>query len=154
MDCPKCVGILEKKKVEGIEVDVCPICEGMWFDAGELEDVIRVDSKDFDYIDVGREELDGKELTAANIDLNSRKGKCPKCSDGTILLQKQYEKKHTVRIDMCPKGHGLWLDGGEIESLRKRGVVRLKERLDLLLGIIKYAFSKDGFRNLMRRSGR
>lgn len=149
MDCPKCVGKLEKKIVEGIEVDVCTVCEGIWFDAGELEAVIKKDSKDFDYIDVGREAFDGKELAAAGIDLDSRKGKCPRC--GTELIQTQYEKGHKVQVDICPKGHGLWLDGGEIESLRKRGLVKLRDRMELKMDMIRFAFSKNGFNALLNK---
>lgn len=154
MDCPKCVGKLEKKTVENIEIDACTVCEGIWFDAGELEAVIKGDSKDFDYIDVGRESLDGLELAAAKIDLDSKKGKCPRCDDGTELLQTQYEKDRKVRVDICPKGHGLWLDGGEIKLLRKRGLVKLREHIELRMDIMRFAFSKDGFnvlRNKFRR---
>lgn len=146
MDCPKCVGKLEKKKVENIEVDACSVCEGIWFDAGELEDVVKADSKDFDYIDVGREAFDAEELKNANINLDEKKGKCPRCNDGTVLLQTEYEKNEKVKIDICPKGHGLWLDGGEIHSLRNRGLVNLKDRLNFELDVIKFAFSKNGFR--------
>ena len=35
MNCPKYVGKLEKKKMEGDEADVCFVREGIWFDAGE-----------------------------------------------------------------------------------------------------------------------
>lgn len=151
MDCPKCVGKLEKKKMEDVEIDACTVCEGIWFDAGELETVIKKDSKDFDYIDVGREAFDGKELAAAGIDLDNRKGKCPRCDDGTELVQTQYEKKQKVRIDICPKGHGLWLDGGEIKLLRKRGLVKLRDHMELRLDMMRFAFSKDGFRVLKNK---
>ncbi len=152
MDCPKCVGKLEEKTIEGIEVDVCTVCEGIWFDAGELEAVIKKDSKDFDYIDVGREAFDGKELATAGIDLDSRKGKCPRC--GTELVQTQYEKGHKVRVDICPQGHGLWLDGGEIELLRKRGLVKLRDRMELKMDMIRFAFSKNGFKTLLSKTRR
>lgn len=151
MDCPKCVGKLEKKKIENIEVDVCSVCEGIWFDAGELEAVIKADSKNFDYIDVGREEFDGAEITSRDINLNEKEGKCPRCKDDTMLLQAQYEKNQKIRVDICPKGHGLWLDGGEINLLRERGLVKLKEQVEYYLDLMKYAFSKDGFRDFMSR---
>ena len=46
MNCPKCVGKLEKKKVENVDIDTCFTCEGIWFDAGELEAIIKADSTD------------------------------------------------------------------------------------------------------------
>ena len=36
MKCPKCGGDLVEKE-QGQEVDVCPDCNGMWLDNGELE---------------------------------------------------------------------------------------------------------------------
>lgn len=142
MDCPKCVGKLEKKKVENIEVDACSVCEGIWFDAGELEAIIKADSTDrFDYIDVGREEFDGAEVARAGIDLNDKKGKCPRCEDNTMLVQTQYEKDEKLKIDMCPKGHGIWLDGGEIRMLRKKsGLYWMK--------LVRYSFSREGLKEL------
>ena len=73
MDCPRCPGKLEKKVMEGLEVDACFICEGIWFDAGELEKDITADSRDFDFIDVGREEFDGKETAEIKKELDRKK---------------------------------------------------------------------------------
>lgn len=40
--CPDCAGTeLKARKVEGVEVDVCPGCHGVWVDAGELDAVLR-----------------------------------------------------------------------------------------------------------------
>jgi len=151
MDCPKCVGKLEKKKMESIEVDSCFVCEGIWFDAGELEEVIKKDAEDFEYIDVGNEEFDGAEAAEFKKELNAKKGKCPRCQDGALLIKKEYEGKHKINVDICPKGHGVWLDGGEIQELRKRGLVNLKERIDFIKDFLSYAFSKEGFNDFMRR---
>jgi uncharacterized protein len=37
MKCPKCGADLHEKKLGHALVDVCPECQGMWLDAGELE---------------------------------------------------------------------------------------------------------------------
>jgi len=150
MDCPKCVGKLQKKKLENVEVDACFVCEGIWFDAGELEEVIKRDSKDFEYIDVGREEFDGAEVASLKEELDAKKGKCPRCQDGTQLVRKERAGRHTINVDVCPKGHGVWLDGGEILQLRERGLVALKEQWDHLKDFLRYAFSKEGFKDLFR----
>ena len=39
MKCPKCEVSLEKYKYEGIEIEKCPTCQGMWFDYQELDDL-------------------------------------------------------------------------------------------------------------------
>lgn len=154
MDCPKCVGKLEKKIMEDIEVDTCFACEGIWFDASELEEAVKRDSHNFKFLDVGREEFDGKEAAEFKKEFDTEIGKCPRCSDGTMLVCKKYKGKHTVNIDICPKGHGVWLDGGEIEELRKRGLVNLKDQVNFHLEFLRYIFSKDGFRDFMRQISR
>lgn len=44
MRCPKCGGHLETLGHEGVEIDRCKDCKGIWLDAGELESL--VESKD------------------------------------------------------------------------------------------------------------
>lgn len=128
MDCPKCIGKLEEK-------------------TGELESVIEADSKDrHDLDDLDDEELDGKELQSENLDLNHREGKCPRCADGTVLKPEKY---NLILADVCPKDHGIWLDGGEIQELRKRGLHHLKEYLENMLLYFKWAFSSAGFHQVM-----
>lgn len=39
MKCPKCGHDLAEKDLDGISVDVCGYCEGIFFDAGELDKV-------------------------------------------------------------------------------------------------------------------
>jgi hypothetical protein len=42
MKCPKCGSDLQEQELASVKVDVCPNCNGMWLDAGELELVGRV----------------------------------------------------------------------------------------------------------------
>lgn len=37
MKCPKCGHELREEELEGISVDRCTFCEGLWLDASELE---------------------------------------------------------------------------------------------------------------------
>jgi Zn-finger nucleic acid-binding protein len=52
---------------------------------------------------------------------------CPKC--GTMMRERE---RGDVIMDVCPEGHGIWLDGGELERLTN-------ERRD-------YARSHPGYR--------
>ncbi len=38
--CPKCNGALIETDYENIKVDVCDKCSGVWFDSGELAQVV------------------------------------------------------------------------------------------------------------------
>ena len=40
--------------------------------------------------------------------------KCPKC--GADLQEREM---HSVKVDLCPECHGMWLDQGELEILSK-----------------------------------
>jgi len=37
MKCPKCGHELKEERLEGISIDRCAFCEGLWLDANELE---------------------------------------------------------------------------------------------------------------------
>ena len=39
MQCPRCDGTLYETEYEGVKVDVCNKCTGVWLDAGELAQV-------------------------------------------------------------------------------------------------------------------
>jgi uncharacterized protein len=43
MKCPKCGADLQEREFHHVKVDVCPECNGMWFDAGEVDMIKRVD---------------------------------------------------------------------------------------------------------------
>lgn len=40
MHCPKCGHAMAEEKLESINVDRCTFCEGIYFDAGELEQLL------------------------------------------------------------------------------------------------------------------
>jgi len=45
MKCPKCGADLKTAEWSGIQVDRCPECLGVWFDAGEAEDLIKEEAR-------------------------------------------------------------------------------------------------------------
>ncbi|MEC5166370.1 Zn-finger nucleic acid-binding protein [Flavobacterium sp. PL11] len=40
MDCPTCKVALVMSDRQGIEIDYCPQCRGIWLDRGELDKII------------------------------------------------------------------------------------------------------------------
>jgi len=40
LKCPKCGNDMKAEQMQGIEVDVCTVCEGVYFDHGELETLL------------------------------------------------------------------------------------------------------------------
>lgn len=40
MDCPNCDEQLKMADRQGVEIDYCPQCRGVWLDRGELDKII------------------------------------------------------------------------------------------------------------------
>ncbi|MEM8678763.1 MAG: zf-TFIIB domain-containing protein [Planctomycetota bacterium] len=102
MHCPKCVRkSLKPYQVQHTDVlvEACPSCEGVWFDADELNQLLRVATKDL------------KVPKAAQ----PTRMTCPQCR---VVLQAFDYPQTYVEIDMCPKCHGLWLDKQELTEIK------------------------------------
>jgi len=39
MHCPKCGHVLTELEFKGVKIDRCLSCQGVWLDAGELEQI-------------------------------------------------------------------------------------------------------------------
>lgn len=151
MNCPKCLGKLEEKITEDFKVDVCFVCEGIWFDADELKNVLEADAKDFKFIDLSRKEFDGEETKDFRDTFDKAEAVCPKCQDNVKLVKKEFQGKHKVNVDICPRCNGIWLDGGEINELRKRGLVDIKEKINANISLLQYIFSIKGIKAFFRK---
>jgi Zn-finger nucleic acid-binding protein len=40
MNCPACQTTLQMTERQGVEIDYCPACRGVWLDRGELDKII------------------------------------------------------------------------------------------------------------------
>jgi len=106
MNCPKCQSpTLAEHKVEGVSVDRCSSCDGIWFDAQELSQLLAEDAR------VVAELRRGVEHELAD----AKKGRCPR--DSAELLRIYSAIDHRVTLDACADCHGIWLDGGEFAKL-------------------------------------
>ncbi len=112
MICPVCKHVMIDIEYHRIELDYCTNCRGVWFDADEL--FLLLGSMGF--TDQGLS-LDNIMHTPEARTAEERR-KCPICS----LKMKKVALGHEteVLIDACPKGDGLWFDGGEVSRLLKQ----------------------------------
>lgn len=110
LECPFCSGAMTKMEAEGVEVDVCAGgCGGMWFDRAELG---RVDEA---HESAGEGLLEVARDPRRRPDLGKRVS-CP--IDGEIMMRHFHSVKRAVVVDECPRCAGLWLDAGELASIR------------------------------------
>jgi len=111
MNCPRCNGELRVEDYEGIEVDRCQDCRGMWLDYGELEQLEEV-------------VLDRDEIAGMTV-YSQLKGElpCPKCGQA---MQRFSYRAYSVELDFCQEGHGTWLDAGEEKRVMEAMEQRIK----------------------------
>ena len=107
MHCPKCDTELAATTIQGIELDRCTGCDGVWFDEKELDNVLQLKSSDIRPLRGGR----------LREDANRKPGKCPR--DGNTLARIRSPRNTDIVVDACPACNGIWLDGGELERLAK-----------------------------------
>jgi Zn-finger nucleic acid-binding protein len=95
-----------------IELDHCLSCSGVWFDAGELALMLErmgLDSGGFSLAAaIGLPEAKTRE----------KRRRCPIC--GRRMRKVHIGQEPAVLIDVCPRGDGLWFDGGEVRQVIKQ----------------------------------
>ena len=109
MICPVCKKVMLVIEYNEIELDYCNQCGGVWFDAGELELMLKSADTENDMLknifnSMGAATKEGKR-------------RCPLCNKN---MKKVNIGQPDILIDACEQGEGLWCDGGEILKLVKQ----------------------------------
>jgi hypothetical protein len=106
VDCPHCGGAepLVALEHQHVEVDYCAKCRGVWLDAGEVE-LLYGDAR------AARDFLESRNP----VPRGEKPRRCPEC--GARMVKEATEGPRPVTIDRCVKGHGLWLDRGELATI-------------------------------------
>jgi len=110
MNCPACHIPLIVVEREGIEIDWCLECKGLWFDEGELELLGEKAGRRLEAEDLGRRAGD-------EVAQGSRK--CPRCRRRMERLELGAQAGQKVEVDRC-NAHGFWLDHGELGRILGR----------------------------------
>jgi Zn-finger nucleic acid-binding protein len=115
MKCPDDNADLAPAKRDGLEVEACPQCQGLWLNRQELN---ALEDEAFHLGD------DEKGTLMADPEPSTRV--CPQC--GKPMQSFQY-RFYDLQLDYCEDGHGFWLDAGEdgrVLDLMKEEEARLK----------------------------
>ena len=121
MRCPKCDGDFESFRYEGIDLDRCSSCEGLWFDAAEREQVAA--SERPEAIDSGSRRTARRFNEMTDVD-------CPRCA--TRMTRVADREQSHIEYEFCPACRGSFFDAGEFRDLSK---VSLAEKLKRILEI-------------------
>jgi Zn-finger nucleic acid-binding protein len=120
--CPRCsseqVIHLTKVRKEGLVIDFCTSCGGLWLDREEWKPLVGM----------------SRAVTRPpSIAMDFRRPDCPACSAGSGqavrgpespgLRPMGIEGLAGLEIDVCTACGGAWLDGGELKILQEQVVV-------------------------------
>ncbi len=110
MKCPRCQTEMQEIDFEGCRIDICPNCEGSWYDMDELAEIMELpldtlESSSLSPILVGDKH--------DKVDLNAPL-QCPRC--GQNMNRFRYLGTSEVWLDECPT-HGVFLDDGELTQM-------------------------------------
>jgi PAT family beta-lactamase induction signal transducer AmpG len=111
MRCPKCRADMEPVEHEGTEVDRCTICQGIWFDAGEI-DMLK-SKQAAAAIDIGDKKT-GKESNSID------RYDCPRC--GGAMVRVVDPVQNHIWYETCGGCNGSYLDAGELHDLSTRSI--------------------------------
>lgn len=102
--CPVCKAntLYDFNTSEGVTLDFCDKCRGVWFDRGEVANYVDLAS---DIPNLAEDLKSAAESPYA----------CPKCSVG--MQRMKYTPEGNLIIDRCPQCEGIFLDGGELRAL-------------------------------------
>jgi Zn-finger nucleic acid-binding protein len=143
MNCPKCNIPLEANIYEDIEIDKCNQCQGSWLDDGEIVKIAQTKEETFDPKLI-RETL-GQGFTGIPQNEQHIVVNCPKCQSAMMPIN--YDYSSGIILDRCPQGHGLWLDGSELEKvqiIREQSEEDFEKSKDDWIALAKLSLSDKG----------
>jgi Zn-finger nucleic acid-binding protein len=95
-------------ELDQIEVDNCCKCGGVWLDPEEMDLLLEGSA--------GREEIRAS-LAFGEPD-PERTHRCPICRHRMEKARvRRAPNTEGIQIDRCERGHGTWLDGGELHAI-------------------------------------
>ena len=106
MRCPKCRADMDVYEVDGVQIDRCSGCHGLWFDAGEVD---KLRSRNVAAaLDIGDSSTGRSHNTIDHY-------RCPRCG-GHMLRMVDPQQSH-IWYEQCSECHGSYFDAGEFLDL-------------------------------------
>jgi len=109
--CPKDGTTMDAIDIEGITIDRCTTCNGMWFDLGELREILEnkeLDTKSLVKDDQARDHVQVRNRATVC---------CPR--DGFAMMEVRDSTQQHIAYELCMMCGGIFLDAGELKDLTK-----------------------------------
>jgi|SRR5271157_1479152 len=117
MNCPACNEQLKTVDYESQEVELCLHCGGMWFDEGQLPQVVDglLAKNEIDFQTI-KEAYRGNKFIGMDKNRKPQR-RCPRCNVDMKLVNYFYDSN--VIIDKCPSCNGIWTNESEVQAIAK-----------------------------------
>jgi uncharacterized protein len=129
MKCPRDGTHLAKVILDGVELDKCHKCDGIWCDRDEMEGLR--DKKLPEVEELLEQKYGNPSFQEGKPDAHMR---CPRCGEDARLIEYTVSYGKPVNIDRCQQCFGVWLDDQELNSIveEKKKVDKIKPEGPLL----------------------
>ena len=116
MTCSGCGSKMDEAVVDGVTIDRCERCGGVWLDAGEADDLVKKAPKSAkDDLKKKKYEL-LRQWKVSPQDPRPTDRTCPRCD--AHLQRVNYKQVPGLLVDKCPDDCGLYLDKGELAKIK------------------------------------
>ncbi|HEX6308652.1 MAG TPA: zf-TFIIB domain-containing protein [Longimicrobiales bacterium] len=147
--CPVCLGVkMEKVRLrteapEGartahtpdeLALDHCPRCGGVWFEAGEVQQLRRTDATALWREIVQRDGVHAMQCHECRSMFPRSAAHCPACGWKVVLdcpmcgRAMRIAEQAALRLDYCPRDRAVWFDHDELTGIWKMEVDALVKR--------------------------
>jgi membrane associated rhomboid family serine protease len=99
---------LRTVKYQAVEMDVCPSCNGIWFEKNELDKVV------LDTGDTTRPDL--AIVESLSLYKGQAKLQCPGCK--VMLNRYELSSESELNIDVCTQCYGIWIDRARLQQAK------------------------------------
>ncbi|AIE87161.1 hypothetical protein OP10G_3793 [Fimbriimonas ginsengisoli Gsoil 348] len=102
---------LEAREFQGVTIDACSKCAGIFFDEGEVGRIKAQGLAAFDALE---------DAVVPTIDVEAiadRPRACPSC--GTTMDKFRYMYSSKLMLDECERCGGIWVQDGELRHMRQ-----------------------------------
>ena len=116
MNCLDCKIELNEQHAHGLTIDVCPSCNSIWFDRGELE--LFKHQTDKDQLSKLNESAEFKPKSGVIVE-------CLRCESRTLEIG----KIRGYEAGRCTGCHGVWVNPGSLKRKRSKKSSSVKDMI-------------------------
>ena len=102
---------MKEDSFKGVNLEICPVCSGVWFDDDELRRILELDPE-------GLLDLQNAELPTSSHHVGPvSQRQCPK--DGAPLYEFHYLYDSPIILEKCPQCEGVWVEEGQLAAMQQ-----------------------------------